>query len=92
MFLKKSKFWAHGEGAQGHGPFGPMGPGGRLDLKGPGLKDPGPMGPGAQGAPKQLGGPKAPNQYNVIIFIFYKLFIVVMKIYTKFCYKPYFDI
>ena len=36
-------------GAQGHGPFGPMGPGDRLDLKDPGLKDPGPMGPGAQG-------------------------------------------
>ena len=36
-------------GAQGHGPFGPMGPGDRLDLKDPGLKDPGPMGPGAHG-------------------------------------------
>ena len=38
-----------------------MGPGGRLDLKDPGLKDPGPMGPGAQGAPQAIGGPRAPQ-------------------------------
>ena len=48
-------------GAQGHGPFGPMGSGDRLDLK-----DPGPMGPGAHGpifdrgprAPQAIGGPR----------------------------------
>ena len=59
MFFKKKSIlgpW----GAQGHGPFGPMGPGGRLDLKDPGLKDLGPMGPGAQGAPQAIGGPKGP--------------------------------
>ena len=71
MFLKKIKIlgpW----GAQGHGPFGLMGPGDRLDLKDPGLKDPGPIGQYFIGVPrasqaiegpreKSIGGPGAPQ-------------------------------
>ena len=72
MFFKKSKFWAHGgpRGMSPYEPFGPMGPGDRLDLKDLGLKDLGPMGPGAHGpifysgprAPQAIGGPKSPQR------------------------------